>query len=154
MTAVVVSWAMVVVLLIGMALNNLVNAQVLKRILEAWHRRFAEDGNATRVAMLTAVEMMRDVRTSCDGCRIEVLATIRGAMGEQVERVLIDNRIEHDYTRAAMHEIVEAEGREEDRTVKELQEVNRTLLSLFPQGATPPVLGVGSQVRDSSGAKP
>ena len=137
-------------ILVGLILINLVNAQVLKRILEVWHRRFAEDGSATRVAMLTAVEMMRDVRTSCDGCRIEVLATIRGAMGEQVERVLIDNRIEHDYTRAAMHEIVEAEGREEDRTVQELQEINRTLLALFPQGATPPVVGVGSVVRDSA----
>lgn len=146
------TWAMVIVILLGLVMSNLGSAQLHKKILEAWHTRFSEDGKATRAAMLTAVEMMRDVRNSCDGCRIEVLATINNAMGAQVERVLMDNRIEHEDTRACMYELHKDVGREEDRTVAELKTINQTLLALFPQGDKPSVGGTGSAVRDSVAA--
>ena len=145
-------WAMVIVLLVGLAAIVGIFGALLKGMLEKFHLRASEDGQITRASMLAATDTMRDIRESCTTCQQSVLVVIKTVMGEQVERAIVDNRKEHVATRACIHEVVEAEGREEDRTVKELQEINRTLSSLVPQGDSPPVLGVGSQVRESVAA--
>ena len=141
---------MVIVILVGLALIVLANARAMKGILEVFHKRLSEDSNSARSTMLTAVQTMRDVRNSCFDCRAEVLAAISSAMGAQVERLLADNRVEHDDTRACLEELHRDFGREGDKTAKELQTINGTLLALFPQCSPPPVGGTGSAVRDSA----
>ena len=161
MTPIVVStstgpgWAMVIAILTGLVLISMGNAKLLNGILKAWHTRSSEEGSITREAMRAAVEMMRGVRDSCADCRLDVISTVKKVMGAEVDKVIEDNRIEHKSTRACLQDIVAAEGREEDRTIKELQHINRTLVALsLPPQVSPPVLEPGSQVKDSAAGAP
>ena len=147
-------WAMVIVLLVGLAAIVSSFCVLQKWLLEKFHLRISEEGQITRVSMAAATQTMRDIRDSCTACQQNILTVVKVVMGELVDRVLMDNRIEHDDTRACLYEIHMGLGREETRTVEKLDQINNTLIALFPQGNPPPVLGVGSQVRDSGVATP
>jgi len=142
-------WAMVIVLLVGLAAIVGIFGALLKGMLEKFHLRASEDGQITRASMLAATDTMRDIRESCTTCQQSVLVVIKTVMGEQVERVLMDIRVEHDDTRACLYELHKDGGRETDRLIEKLDQINNTMLTLSTQGDSPPVLGVGSQVRES-----
>ena len=145
-------WAMVIVLLVGLAAIVGSFYALLRWLLESFHLRIAEDGQVTRSSMSAATQTMRDIRESCTACQQNVLVVIRNVMGEQVERVLMDIRVEHDDTRACLYELHKDGGRETDRLIEKLDQINNTMLTLSTQGDSPPVLGVGSQVRESVAA--
>jgi hypothetical protein len=79
-------------------------------------------------------------------------------MGNASDRIRADMRTEHERTRETTRDVVTAIGREEDRTISAVKEVlaavQRDNDLSRPHNTPPPVLGPGSQVRDSAAPLP
>ena len=143
-------WAM----LAGYVVAGLATCGLLWRILEKQYATFREDHRDTRVFTAAAIEALRDIKNSCDRCHLATVATVKAEMGSMADKIVSSMRTEHQLTRSGTREIVEAIGREEDRTVEALVGVRQVVdlsYELLKQHKPLPVGGTGSQVKGSVG---
>jgi hypothetical protein len=139
-------------MLIGYVVVGIGMCWLLKRVLEKQYATFREDHRDTRVFTAAAIEALRDIKNSCDRCHLATIATVKVEMGSVADKIVTSMRTEHELTRSGTREIVEAIGREEDRTIEALTGVRQVVdlsYDLLKQHKAPPVGGTGSAVRDS-----
>ena len=155
-------WAMLavfagVLLALGLGICGL-----LKWILEKQYATFREDHRDTRTFTATAIEALRDIRNACDHCHADVVATVKQELGQAADKIIdsvwASNERMVALSRESSKDIVSEIGREEDRTIETIRNGLAAIqrdndLSQRIQ-TPPPVLGVGSQVRDSAAPSP
>jgi hypothetical protein len=122
---------------------------LLKVVLDKQYKSFRDDHRDTRVFTASAIEALRDMRNACERCHSDVVGTIKRTVGDATDTILEQIQAEHDRTRASSNDIVAALGREEDRTIKAIKEALADYQHSRSNTPPPPVLGVGSQVKDS-----
>jgi hypothetical protein len=131
---------------------------LLKWILGKQYDSFRDDHRAMMTFISVATESMRDIKNACDHCHIDVVSTVKTEMGNASDRIRADMRTEHERTRETTRDVITAIGREEDRTISAVKEVlaavQRDNDLSRPHNTPPPVLGPGSQVRDSAAPLP
>lgn len=153
-------WAMLavfagVLLALGVGICGL-----LKWILEKQYSTFRDDHRDTRAFTTKAIEALQDIRSACDRCHSDTVATVKLEMGHNADQIIdavwsANERVMASSDKSA-RDIVTAIGREEDRTIKAIEDVLRSVqrdndLSRPHPVTPPPILGVGSQVRDTRG---
>ncbi|HJX54582.1 MAG TPA: hypothetical protein VJ801_17580 [Polyangia bacterium] len=122
---------------------------LLKLVLDRQYKSFRDDHRDTRVFTTAAIEALRDMRNACERCHSDIVVTVKRTMGDAADKILNSIQKEHAVTRAASGDIVAALGREEDRTIKAIKEALADYQHSRSNTPPPPVLGVGSQVKDS-----
>lgn len=151
-------WALLAVAVGAFASVGAAIVLLLKWILGKQYDAFRDDHKAMMAFISVATESMREIKNACDRCHADVISTVKLEMGGAVDKLLSNVRAEHEKTREGMHNVVDAIGREEDRTVGAIKEV---LAAVQREGdlsrehhTPPPVLGTGSQVRESAAPIP
>ena len=151
-------WALMAAAVAAFASVGTAIVLLLKWILGKQYDSFRDDHRAMMTFISVATESMRDIKNACDHCHIDVVSTIKTEMGNASDRIRADMRTEHERTRETTRDVITAIGREEDRTISAVKEVlaavQRDNDLSRPHNTPPPVLGPGSQVRDSAAPLP
>ena len=129
---------------------------ILKWVLEKQYASFRDDRADLQTFVNKAIEKLGQIHTECRDCHADNITRIREVAGQSDDKVITSIWNSNERVVALMDKhnatTVAAVGREADRTISAVRQalLERENADLSREHPTPPpVLGTGSQVRES-----
>ena len=126
---------------------------VFKWVLGRWYSAHTADREDMRQFTGRAIEAMDRIAAGCASCHADMTSEIKARVGASEERVLDAVRTMATENNAATGRVILALGRKDGHVVEAIESLLISLredLRGMRAAVTPPVGGVGSQVRDGA----